>query len=132
MLVVRLAAASIRQRPSGHYPISVGRVRHVTVEAVAAVIAATPAQAVDAAAAVEVDWQPLPAVGDMQAAIAADAPKLFDHLESNVDHVKSRVHGDVDAAFANAHRVVKQRMHNQRAWRVSLWRAVLWQAILIP
>ena len=107
------------ERPSGHYPISIGRVRHVG-EAVAAVIATTPAQAVDGAAAVEVDWQPLPAVGDMQAALADDAPKLFEHLEGNIDHVKSRVRGDVEAAFANAHRIVKQRMLNQRLAGVSM------------
>jgi carbon-monoxide dehydrogenase large subunit len=46
-------------------------------EAVAVVVAATRAQAVDAAEAVEVDYEPLPVVTDPLAALAADAPRLF-------------------------------------------------------
>lgn len=107
------------QRPSSHYPLSVGRVRHVG-EAVAAVIAATPEIAADAAAEVLVDWEPLPAVAEMQAALAADAPKLFDHLENNIDHVWECKKGDIEAAFANARWVVKQRMNNQRLAGVSM------------
>src|SRR5690606_8407403 len=42
------------------------------------------------------------------------APLLFDCLASNVDHSRRRQKGDVEAAFAAAHRVVKQRMVNQR------------------
>ncbi len=96
-----------------HYALSIDRVRHVG-EAVAAVIAASPAAAADAAAAVVVDWEPLPAVVDMEEAAREDAPKLYDSARNNIDHVWRRVAGDVDAAFASAHRVVRQRMVNQR------------------
>lgn len=106
-------------RPQSHYALSVGRVRHVG-EAVAAVIATTPAIAADAAADVVVDWEPLPAVVDMASAAASGAPKLFDDMESNVDHVWQRTSGDVDGAFANAYKIVRQRMNNQRVSGVSM------------
>jgi aerobic carbon-monoxide dehydrogenase large subunit len=101
------------KRPFSHYAISVDRVRH-TGEIVAAVIATSPAAAADGAAEVLVDYEPLPAVVDMEQAAAPGAPRLFDQLESNVDHVWRRKRGDVEAAFAAAHRVVRLRMNSQR------------------
>jgi carbon-monoxide dehydrogenase large subunit len=95
------------------FTLAVERVRHVG-EAVAAVIADSFEAAVDGAAAVEVDYQPLPAVADLLRAADPDAPLIFENLSSNVDHARRRQKGDVDAAFAAAHRVVKQRMVNQR------------------
>jgi carbon-monoxide dehydrogenase large subunit len=102
-----------------HYPLSIGRVRHVG-EAVAAVVAASEAAAVDAAAAVVVDWEPLPAVTDPFEAMAAGAPQLFDDAPHNIEHQKDVKAGDPDAAFARAHRVVKQRMVNQRLAGITL------------
>lgn len=102
-----------------HYSLSVGQVRHVG-ESVAAVIASTPAQAVDAVAAVVVDWEPLPFVSDMLKAVQPGAPLLFDDMTSNIDHTWRRKTGDTDAAFANAHTVVRQRMNNQRLSGVSM------------
>ena len=88
-----------------HHALSTERVRHVG-EAVAAVIASTPEIAVDAAAEVVVDWDPLPAVGDMFKALEPGAPKVFDQLESNVEHIWQRKRGEPETAFASAHRVV--------------------------
>jgi aerobic carbon-monoxide dehydrogenase large subunit len=96
-----------------HYPLSLDRVRHVG-EAVAAVVAGSEAVAVDAAAEVVVDWEPLPAVADPFEAMAPGAPLLFDDAKGNIEHVKEMKAGDPDAAFARAHRVVKQRMVSQR------------------
>ncbi len=96
-----------------HYPLSIGRVRHVG-EAVAAVIAATEAEAVDAAADVVVDWEPLPAVNDVFAAMAEGAPRLFDDAPRNIEHENRITAGDPDAAFRRAAHVVKQRMVSQR------------------
>jgi aerobic carbon-monoxide dehydrogenase large subunit len=108
-----------------HYPLSVDRVRHVG-EAVAAVIATTAEAAEDGAAAVQVDWDPLPAVGDAVAAMADGAPLLFDDAPKNIEHTQAIKSGDPDAAFAKAHRVVKQRMISQRLSGVPLEpRAVL-------
>jgi carbon-monoxide dehydrogenase large subunit len=102
-----------------HYPLSVDRVRHVG-EAVAAVVAGSAAAAVDGAADVAVDWDPLPAVADPAAAMAEGAPLLFDDAPGNIEHTQAIKAGDPDAAFAKAHRVVKQRMNSQRLSGVPL------------
>ncbi len=102
-----------------HYPLSIGKVRHVG-EAVAAVIAETEALAVDAAAEVAVDWEPLPAVTGPFAAMADGAPQLFDDGPRNIEHQNQIKSGDPDAVFAKAGRVVKQRMISQRLCAVPL------------
>ena len=108
-----------------HYPLSIGRVRHVG-EAVAAVVATSEALAVDAAADVVVDWEPLPAITDAVAALEENAPRIHDDAPGNVEHVKEIRAGDPDAAFARAKRVVRQRMNNQRLSGVPIeGRAVL-------
>src|SRR5262249_57514538 len=96
-----------------HSPLSIDRVRHVG-EAVAAVVGTSVEAATDGAAAVVVDWEPLPAVVDAAAAMAEGAPRLFEDAPKNVEHTQTIKAGDPDAAFAKAHRVVKQRMVSQR------------------
>jgi carbon-monoxide dehydrogenase large subunit len=102
-----------------HYPLSLDRVRYVG-EPVAAVVAISEALAVDAAADVVVDWEPLPAVTDPFEAMAPGAPLLFDDAPRNIEHVKEIKAGDPDTAFARAHRVVKQRMVSQRLAGITL------------
>jgi carbon-monoxide dehydrogenase large subunit len=102
-----------------HQPLSVGRVLHVG-EAVAAVVAASEAIAVDAAAEVVVDWEPLPAVTDPARAMADGAPRLHDDAPRNVEHENRISAGDPEGAFTRAHRVVRQRMINQRLCGVPL------------
>src|SRR5262249_29399306 len=63
--------------------LAADRVRHVG-EAVAAVVAEALAQAKDAAEAVDVGIEPLPAVTSPSAAAAADAPLLYDDVPANV------------------------------------------------
>ena len=68
----------------------------------------------DGVDAVEVDWEPLPAVTDVFAAMADGAPQLSPtrrRTSSTQSQIKA---GDPDAAFARAQRVVKQRMVSQR------------------
>src|SRR6266566_9276780 len=96
-----------------HFPLSIGRVRHVG-EPVAAVIATSEAAAVDGAQEVVVDWDPLPAVGDLASAMARSAPKLHEDARGNIEHTTEIKKGDPDAAFKRAYRVVKQRMISQR------------------
>lgn len=102
-----------------HYPLSVDRVRYVG-EPVAAVLAASADTAVDGAAEVQVDWEPLPAVGDPFAAMADGAPRLFDDAPKNIEHTQAIKAGDPDAAFAKAHKIVRQRMNSQRLSGVPL------------
>ena len=80
-------------------------------EAVALVVAETRAAAVDAAELVDVDYEPLPAVVDMEAALAEDAPLLFEAHGSNL--VGSRA-GSGEDVLAGAAHVVRLRMENRR------------------
>ncbi|HZS33787.1 MAG TPA: molybdopterin cofactor-binding domain-containing protein [Methylomirabilota bacterium] len=102
-----------------HYPLSIGRVRYVG-EAVAAVVATSEAVAADAAGEVEVDWEPLPAVADVLAALRPGAPQVHDDAPGNVEHEKRIRAGDPDQAFARAARVVRQRVVSQRLCGVPL------------
>src|SRR6476619_1681003 len=55
-----------------------------TGEGVAAVVAETPEQAVDALGAIDVDYEPLPAVVDAEKATQPGAPQLHDNAPNNV------------------------------------------------
>ena len=86
-----------------------------TGEGVAAIIAETPEQAVDALDAIVVDYEPLPAVVDSEKAMAPGAPQLHENAPNNVVFEWSV--GDkagTDAAIEAAEVVVKQRIVNQR------------------
>ena len=86
-----------------------------TGEGVAAVIAETPAQAFDALEAIVVDWEPLPAIVDAEAATKDGAPQLHENAPNNVVFEWSV--GDkagTDAALEAAPVVVRQRVVNQR------------------
>ena len=86
-----------------------------TGEGVAAVIADTPEQALDATEAIVVDWEPLPTVVDAEKATQPGAPQLHENAPNNVVFVWQV--GDkagTDAAFEKAEVVVRQRVVNQR------------------
>ncbi len=89
------------------------KVRYVG-EAVVAVVAESRYQAEDAAEAVEVDYEILPNVTNPEEAMKPGAPQLYAHIPLNVGARWDRVHGDVDAAFANAPVVAKARIRSQR------------------
>ena len=82
---------------------------------IAVVIASDATEAQDAADAVVCDIEPLPAVTDMEAAVAPGAPQLFDAVPGNV--VLDHHSGDgtaVAAAFAQAAHVTRLRIVNNR------------------
>src|SRR5262245_55933670 len=86
-----------------------------TGEGVAAVIAETAEQAFDAREAIHVDYEPLPAVVDMEVAIADGAPQLHENAPNNTVFVWTVGDKDVtDKAIKDAEVVVKQRLVNQR------------------
>jgi carbon-monoxide dehydrogenase large subunit len=95
--------------------LAVVRVRHVG-ERVAFIVADTRAQALDAADAVVVDYDPLPAVVDVADAVAAGAPLLWsDCPTGNVSFTLS--FGDAaktEAAFAAATHRVGLTLKNNR------------------
>ena len=97
-----------------HHALAVDTVRFVG-EAVAAVIAATPFEARDAAERVDVDYGPLPAVVDTVAAAAPGAPKVVSDAKDNI--ACEAHYGDsaaVGKAFASAAHVVALDITNQR------------------
>jgi carbon-monoxide dehydrogenase large subunit len=82
---------------------------------VAAVVAETAAQAEDALALVEIDWEELDVVVDAEQAAEAGAVQIHENAASNV--VMDWQCGDAaatDQALADAEVVVKQRLVNQR------------------
>src|SRR5215470_5650662 len=97
-----------------HHPLLAhGRVRYVG-ESVAAVVADDIYTARDAAELIEVDYDPLPVVVNMEKAIAKDSAIIHEDFKTNVAFTHVMKNGDVEKAFAKADRVVKQRMLNQR------------------
>jgi len=90
-------------------PIATETVRCVG-HPVAAVVAESRAAATDAAALIEVDYEPLDAVADVEAALAADALKVYPDFPDNVCFRMVRKAGDVDAAFASAKNRVALRI----------------------
>jgi carbon-monoxide dehydrogenase large subunit len=97
-----------------HPVLAEGKVRHVG-DPVAVVIAETRTQARDAAEALAVDYEVLPAVATMAAAQAAGAAQVHDGVAGNLCydwHIGDA--GAVDAAFAKAaHRVVFETTNNR-------------------
>jgi carbon-monoxide dehydrogenase large subunit len=96
-------------------PVLAGDKVRFSGEAVALVVAETPAQAKDAAEAVEVEIDPLPAAPDVVAALASGAPQVHDSVPGNVavdyhwgDSAK------VADAFAKAAHVTKLSLVSNR------------------
>jgi aerobic carbon-monoxide dehydrogenase large subunit len=87
---------------------------------VAIVVATSRALAEDACELVEVDWEELPGVGSIDAALADGAPLVWDEAPGNVAHRSTHVHGDPDAAFARAARVVSATFTQHRQANVPL------------
>ncbi|MBA2449701.1 MAG: xanthine dehydrogenase family protein molybdopterin-binding subunit [Chloroflexi bacterium] len=95
------------------YPLATDKVRYVG-DPVAVVVAESRYAASDAAALVEVEYEPLPPVVDPEAALEAGAPLLFEEFGTNLGHRQVKDGGDVEGAFAKADRVVKLKLVNQR------------------
>lgn len=95
-----------------HFSIAIDRVRHVG-DIVAAVVAETRGQARDAAELVEVDYEALPAVVDMEEAYKGNPTLVHDSIPNNL---AAELHfgNDVTDAFANAEVIVEKRFVNQR------------------
>lgn len=84
-------------------------------DAVALIVAETLALARDAAERIEIDYEPLPTVGDATAALAPDAPHVWDFARGNIAFDWSL--GDeakTNAGFAKAARVVSLDLVNNR------------------
>src|SRR2546426_874999 len=94
-------------------PLATDRARFVG-EAVVAIIADSVYRAHDALDLVRVDYEPLPAVVDVEAALAPGAPRIHDELATNVAAEWQQRVGDVEAALPTADVRVRTRIRLAR------------------
>ncbi|MEL6893432.1 MAG: xanthine dehydrogenase family protein molybdopterin-binding subunit [Actinomycetota bacterium] len=99
-----------------HYPLAVGKAKYVG-DGVACVLAETEAIARDAIELIEVEYDALPAVIDLEAALA-DTTIIHDEIGTNVSYTWPLVieenEGDCQKAIDEAAFVVKERYVQQR------------------
>jgi len=99
----------------------------------------------DGAAAVEVEIEPHPAVTDPAAALAPDAPRVYDELPDNVCQTIEVGGAEADRLFAQAHGVVELRLEHPRvapaalepravaaAWDEGHQKLTLWSSTQVP
>ncbi len=95
------------------WPVAKDKVRYQG-EPVAVVVAESRALAKDAAEAVAVDYEQLPAVTGVEAALAEGAPILHEEFGTNASYTWTLTNGDVEKVFAEAPVVVKGRYYLPR------------------
>ncbi len=100
----------IEFHPRTQVPLARGKVRH-TGEAIVAVVAESRYLAEDALADLYVDLDPLPAVVDLEGALADDAARLHEDLPSNLAARAFQGKGDYDTARREADLVLGRRFH---------------------
>ena len=83
-------------------------------DVVAVVLATEKYLSVDALDLIDVDYEPLPAVVDMEDALKPGSPLVHSDKGTNECYVAKMPCGDYEAAKAKADRVVKRRFINQR------------------
>src|SRR5215210_8938372 len=107
------AVVSDQQNTPFFPPIVTDEVRYVG-DVVAVVVASDRYTAQDALEFIEVDYEPLDAVVNMEEALEEDAPLVHEDLGSNKSFLWPLEVGDVDGAFEQADVVVKERYIQQR------------------
>jgi len=94
-------------------PLARDKLRHVG-EPIAMVVAESRYLAEDALDDITVDAEPLPAVVDLENALREGAPRVHEHLPSNVAAHAIQRKGDYAEAKRLAHRVIKRRFRYDR------------------
>jgi carbon-monoxide dehydrogenase large subunit len=89
-------------------------------EPVAVVVAEDRYLAADAAQLVGVDYEPMPAVMDLEKAATPGSPLVRSDRPDNVGWDTVFAGGDIDAAFAEADVVVKERITQQRLFPIAM------------
>jgi carbon-monoxide dehydrogenase large subunit len=96
-----------------HMPLATDEARYQG-DGVAVVVAESRAAAIDGAEVVQVDYEALPSVTDVEAALADGAPIVHEGFGTNRCYLWTLTNGDVDEVFANAPVVIKERYRVQR------------------
>ncbi|HEX2714220.1 MAG TPA: xanthine dehydrogenase family protein molybdopterin-binding subunit [Candidatus Acidoferrales bacterium] len=101
------------------HPLASDKVRFVG-EPVAVVVASDRYAVRDAVDLVEVNYEPLTPVVDPEKALAKGAPLLYEQHKDNVAYRWELEGGDLEKAFQQADKVIRQRMINQRLIPVAM------------
>jgi 2-furoyl-CoA dehydrogenase large subunit len=101
-------AAGLRV-PIPEYCSAIDKVRYIG-EPVAIVAARTRGIAEDALDQIEIEYDPLPAVTNTADAAGPSAPLIYEELGSNVAWEGHVAYGDVETAFKNADRIVRETL----------------------
>lgn len=100
-------------QPRTQLPLASQEVRYVG-EAVALVVADSRYSAEDALDLIEVEYEPLPVVHNLEVAAAPDAPLVHEGVPDNVAAHLVQVVGEPDSVFADAPRVHKEQFYVER------------------
>jgi carbon-monoxide dehydrogenase large subunit len=96
-----------------HKPLSIDKARHAG-DAVAVIAATSRGAAADAAELVEVEYEPLPAVVDPEAALVEGSPLVHDQFGTNACYTWKLEAGEVERLFADADVTVSERYRQNR------------------
>ena len=109
-------------KPAIQYVMATGKVRYVG-EPVAAVVAENRYLAEDALEQIEVEYDPLPPVVEIQDALRKDSALLFEEAGSNVLMDDTLQHGDVEKAFREADLTIREsfKMHRYSSTPLECW-----------
>ncbi|MCZ8310289.1 MAG: xanthine dehydrogenase family protein molybdopterin-binding subunit [Magnetospirillum sp.] len=97
-----------------HRPILADREVAYVGEAVAVVVAESRNVAEDAAALVDIEYEPLAAVADCRAALRENAPRVHSAHPHNIAARFTLGFGDIDRAFEDAHHVFSESLWQHR------------------
>ena len=112
-LPVGSAGVPDKKQVPDQFPIGSGEAVYQG-EPLAVVLAEQRYQAADAAAAVEIDYEPLPAVMDLEEALKPGTATAHRDAPDNIVWDETYPGGDVEAAFEDAEVVIKERIVQQR------------------
>jgi carbon-monoxide dehydrogenase large subunit len=107
------ARVGFQVRSAPQYPLARGIVRYVG-EPVAILLADSRYAAEDALALIEVDYESLPVIVDVERGLLSSAPRIHPEWPDNVAVAFALKLGDPDGAFAAAPVVVRERLSMQR------------------
>jgi carbon-monoxide dehydrogenase large subunit len=96
-----------------HYVLAVGKVCYAG-EGVAVAVAQDRYVARDALDLIVVDYEPLPVVVDAEKALTPGSPVIHDDWPDNLAFSWRQEQGEIDKAFGQADKIVKQRLVHQR------------------
>ena len=109
-------------KPATQYVMANEKVRYVG-EPIAAVVADDRYIAEDALEQIEVEYDPLPPVVEIQDALKEDAPLIFEEAGTNVLLHDTLQHGNIEEAYRQADRVIRERfkIHRYSSTPLETW-----------